>query len=176
MPGGSSVPDTRERTETDGVGEAVGPRFHTLHRVPGSTGGPACVDPQGQQPLWKGSTAPSAVCPRLRIPPTPTTPSAGPTTCGPLPQHRVNSPGGRGCGPLLRGQQLSFCLPLKPSPVLDVYAEEGAQVEAERHELVTLFFSDIVGFTGISQALSPEKVVLFMHEVACIICVGPLPR
>ena len=33
-------------------------------------------------------------------------------------------------------------------------------MEAERHELVTIFFSDIVGFTGISQALSPEKVVL----------------
>jgi hypothetical protein len=32
------------------------------------------------------------------------------------------------------------------------------QVEPERHELVTLFFSDIVGFTAMSQALTPEKV------------------
>lgn len=35
---------------------------------------------------------------------------------------------------------------------------DGRKVEQEHHECVTIFFSDIVGFTTISQMLTPERV------------------
>ncbi|EGD74805.1 TKL/DICTY4/DRK protein kinase [Salpingoeca rosetta] len=36
---------------------------------------------------------------------------------------------------------------------------QGKKIEPEHHELVTIFFSDIVGFTNISGTLPPEKVM-----------------
>lgn len=36
---------------------------------------------------------------------------------------------------------------------------DGRKVEAEQHDCVTIFFSDIVGFTTISSTISPEKVM-----------------
>lgn len=41
----------------------------------------------------------------------------------------------------------------------------GRKVEAETHDLVTIFFSDIVGFTDISQALPPMKVSLMLERL-----------
>ena len=35
---------------------------------------------------------------------------------------------------------------------------EGRRVPQEKHECVTIFFSDIVGFSAMSRDLSPEKV------------------
>lgn len=36
--------------------------------------------------------------------------------------------------------------------------QKGEKVEPEHHDMVTIFFSDIAGFTTISQSLSPLKV------------------
>jgi len=42
---------------------------------------------------------------------------------------------------------------------------EGRKVEPERKECVTIFFSDIVGFTTISSALHPEKVSEMLNRL-----------
>ena len=41
----------------------------------------------------------------------------------------------------------------------------GQKVEPERREVVTIFFSDIVGFTTISSELDPEKVSTMLHRL-----------
>ena len=53
----------------------------------------------------------------------------------------------------------------KPTSLYDVFPKHiadslnaGKKVEAESHEIVTVVFSDIVGFTKISQTFSPLKV------------------
>ena len=53
----------------------------------------------------------------------------------------------------------------KPTSLYDVFPKKiadalnaGKKVEAESHEIVTVVFSDIVGFTKISQTFSPLKV------------------
>jgi class 3 adenylate cyclase len=42
---------------------------------------------------------------------------------------------------------------------------QGKSVEPERRECVTIFFSDIVGFTVISGTLDPEKVSTMLHRL-----------
>lgn len=42
---------------------------------------------------------------------------------------------------------------------------EGRAVEAEHHEMVTIFFSDIVGFTQISAELDPRKVADLLNRL-----------
>ncbi|CAB9511219.1 activated protein kinase catalytic subunit alpha-1 [Seminavis robusta] len=42
---------------------------------------------------------------------------------------------------------------------------DGRKVEAEHHEVVTIFFCDIVGFTGISQSLEPQKVANMLDRL-----------
>ncbi|EKX55050.1 hypothetical protein GUITHDRAFT_60308, partial [Guillardia theta CCMP2712] len=41
----------------------------------------------------------------------------------------------------------------------------GKRVEPERKESVTIFFSDIVGFTTISSSLDPQKVSEMLHNL-----------
>jgi class 3 adenylate cyclase len=43
--------------------------------------------------------------------------------------------------------------------------KQGRTVEPERKECVTIFFSDIVGFTVISGTLDPEKVSMMLHRL-----------
>jgi len=44
-----------------------------------------------------------------------------------------------------------------PPHIVDAL-REGRRVPQEKHECVTIFFSDVVGFSAMSRALSPEKV------------------
>lgn len=43
--------------------------------------------------------------------------------------------------------------------------QEGRIPEPEQHNMVTIFFSDIVGFTRISSVISPEEVMRMLHQV-----------
>merc|ERR1712183_447820 len=43
--------------------------------------------------------------------------------------------------------------------------KNGRKVEQETHECVTIFFSDIVGFTTISQAITPQKVCQMLDRL-----------
>merc|ERR1712084_37951 len=43
--------------------------------------------------------------------------------------------------------------------------QNGRKVEQESHECVTIFFSDIVGFTTISQAITPQKVCQMLDRL-----------
>jgi len=43
--------------------------------------------------------------------------------------------------------------------------QNGRKVEQESHECVTIFFSDIVGFTTISQSTTPQKVCLMLDRL-----------
>jgi len=51
-----------------------------------------------------------------------------------------------------------------PKHVADAL-REGRPVEPERKDCVTIFFSDIVGFTTISSSLDPEKVSTMLHRL-----------
>ena len=38
------------------------------------------------------------------------------------------------------------------------------QVEPENHEMVSVFFADVVGYTDMCSTLPPDKVGKFLHE------------
>ena len=42
---------------------------------------------------------------------------------------------------------------------------QGKKIEPEHHEIVTIFFSDIVGFTNISQTLDPQDVMNMLDRL-----------
>jgi class 3 adenylate cyclase len=42
---------------------------------------------------------------------------------------------------------------------------DGREVEPEHHDCVTIFFSDVVGFTTISSELDPQKVSNMLHRL-----------
>jgi len=44
-------------------------------------------------------------------------------------------------------------------------------VDPERKDCVTIFFSDIVGFTDISSTLDPEKISIMLHRYAVFVLV-----
>jgi hypothetical protein len=46
--------------------------------------------------------------------------------------------------------------------------KRGDKVEPEHHAMVSLFFSDIVGFTAISSRLTPEQVSDMLHRLCTI--------
>lgn len=58
-------------------------------------------------------------------------------------------------------QLLEDIFPAKVARIL----REGKKVEPERFEAVTIFFSDIVGFTTISASLRPEKVANLLERL-----------
>lgn len=43
--------------------------------------------------------------------------------------------------------------------------QEGRKVEPEHHECVTVFFSDVVGFTTISQEIGHQKVAVMLNNL-----------
>jgi class 3 adenylate cyclase len=52
------------------------------------------------------------------------------------------------------------------SIVVDVpFVSENKPVEAEFYDSVTIYFSDIVGFTTISSKLQPHEVVQMLNEI-----------
>ena len=71
----------------------------------------------------------------------------------------------RDAEPLNKSQNFKEGMKRKPTSLYDVFPKHiadalnaGKKVEAESHEIVTVVFSDIVGFTKISQTFSPLKV------------------
>ena len=72
--------------------------------------------------------------------------------------------------PLVNGQEAFH--KKKTTSLYDVFPKHiadalnaGKKVEAESHEMVTVFFSDIVGFTTISQTFSPMKVSCMLDRL-----------
>merc|ERR1711862_1011633 len=55
-----------------------------------------------------------------------------------------------------------------PTHIADAL-KQGRKVEQENHECVTVFFSDIVGFTTISQSMSAQKVCQMLDHVKRIV-------
>ena len=56
-----------------------------------------------------------------------------------------------------------------PRHIADILAR-GGKPEPETHDMVTIFFSDIVGFTDISSTLEPRKVCTkYKTDFLCII-------
>ena len=49
--------------------------------------------------------------------------------------------------------------------LLHAALREGRNVEPENHECVTVYFSDICGYTEISSTLSPAKVSSLLHRL-----------
>ena len=56
--------------------------------------------------------------------------------------------------------------------------QAGKKVEPESHELVTIVFSDIVGFTDLSRRMSPLKVANMLDRLylACTTSSSVYPR
>ena len=61
-------------------------------------------------------------------------------------------------------QQEKLLQDILPPKVIKALAE-GRKVEPEPYDPVTIFFSDIVGFTTISQTLPPEKVMAMLDDM-----------
>lgn len=50
-------------------------------------------------------------------------------------------------------------------PCVALALKEGRQVETENWDMVTILFSDIVGFTKISSQLSPDRVAKMLNQL-----------
>ena len=61
-------------------------------------------------------------------------------------------------------QQEKLLQDILPPKVIKALAE-GRKVEPEPYDPVTIFFSDIVGFTTISQTMPPEKVMAMLDDM-----------
>jgi len=61
-------------------------------------------------------------------------------------------------------QQQALLQDILPAKVIKALSE-GRKVEPESYDPVTIFFSDIVGFTKISQTLPPEKVMAMLDDM-----------
>jgi serine/threonine protein kinase/class 3 adenylate cyclase len=73
----------------------------------------------------------------------------------------------QGCGPARRAAMTKtedMLYDVFPRHIADAL-KQGRTVEPERRECVTIFFSDIVGFTVISGTLDPEKVSMMLHRL-----------
>ena len=61
-------------------------------------------------------------------------------------------------------QQQALLQDILPAKVIKALSE-GRKVEPESYDPVTIFFSDIVGFTNISQTMPPEKVMTMLDDM-----------
>jgi class 3 adenylate cyclase len=61
-------------------------------------------------------------------------------------------------------EQEKILLNILPSKIAERILE-GEKLIADMHEEVTIFFSDIVGFTDLSQNISPEELLALLNEI-----------
>jgi len=77
-------------------------------------------------------------------------------TCHPLQNKAANT--------LMQNKTEDMLYDVFPRHIADAL-RSGKKVDPERKDCVTIFFSDIVGFTDISSTLDPEKISIMLHRL-----------
>ncbi|KAK9812986.1 hypothetical protein WJX72_006830 [[Myrmecia] bisecta] len=79
--------------------------------------------------------------------------------------HQISSRGESAAAQLLRRKAEKLLLDQMLPPKVSAALREGRPVEPENYECVTIFFSDIVGFTNISGLLQPHQVMAMLDRL-----------